>query len=89
MLLPNLFCTFRFVGVLSCVEDIELGSEEVRSYFAYVTLCLFRELILFKTYEIVRSSLSCSFLTAQQKFVPIRKGKCVLREKTIEPSFVS
>ena len=89
MLLPYLFCTFRFVRVLSRVEDVELGSEEVGSYFAYVTLCFFRELILFKTYEIVRSSLSCSFLTTQQKFVPIRKGKSVLREKTIEPSFVS
>ena len=72
MLLPNLFCTLRFVGVFSCVEDIELGSKEVRSYFAYVTLRLFRELILFKTYEIVRCSLSCSFLTTQQEFVTIR-----------------
>ena len=89
MLLPNLFCTFRFVRVLSCVEDIELGSEEVGSYFAYVALCFFRKLILLKTYKIVRSSLSCSFLTTQQEFVPIGKGQCVLRKKTIKSSFIS
>ena len=89
MLLPNLFCTFRFVRVLSCVEDIELGPEEVRSYFAYVTLCFFRKLILFKTYEIVRCCLSGSFLTTQQEFVSIGKSQRVLRKKTVESSFIS
>ena len=74
MLLSNLFRTFRFIWVFPRVEDIELSSEEVRSYFAYVALCFFRELILFKTYEIVRCSLSCSFLTTQQEFVSIGEG---------------
>jgi len=63
MLASDIFVGLRLVWVLTCVVDVELGTQEVGPNFTEIALSFFSQLFLFKTDQVVGSHVGASLLS--------------------------
>ena len=77
MLLTHLGLLRCFLGIFFVIKNVELRTQEVRSYFAQVSVIAFDKFILVNGDHVIARRIQISFFAGQHILVTIRQSKGV------------